>query len=386
MKSLISPQELAQADRILFVTHLALGDFTYLQNFFSALSRTYPHLKIDLWVDEVRRTHKFWKWKQLKAYSLYDWVRQAGIFSKVYDQTYSPRLFAASVKDAQQQNYDYVISLCIVRPHFYARLARKIATKGKAFALVGQTKLWNVIKRYNYSMLDGSVVIKRPEKGSHITQTYAAWFREFFGLEVSQADRAAYITIPRQWDVWARMRFMKLEIDKTSHKFSKVVFINPFAKTIKRSWPIERVYELVSSIKRLDKWNDVSFIINVVPEELKRIEAFFNKHPMKGVHLFSATHSFFQLPAILNLCDIVVTVETSIMHFAAALDIPQIALMRQKNPEWAPLKGDLATIITTHNRNAWIKDIPVKHVMDELAKKFHDGAQTDTYQSLDLGQ
>ena len=40
---------LRKSDKILFIAHLALGDFTYLQNFFQRFSQAYPHLKIHLW-------------------------------------------------------------------------------------------------------------------------------------------------------------------------------------------------------------------------------------------------------------------------------------------------------------------------------------------------
>ena len=56
MHSLV-PQELLQkSDKILFIAHLALGDFTYMQNCFRAFSEAYPHIKIHIWVDELRRT------------------------------------------------------------------------------------------------------------------------------------------------------------------------------------------------------------------------------------------------------------------------------------------------------------------------------------------
>lgn len=382
MKPLITPEQLAQANKILFVTHLALGDFTYLQSFFKAFVAQNPHLEVHVWIDEIRRTRKFWRWNALKNYSIYEWVKACGLFKKVYNETYSPAGLTQSIKNAQKESYDIVISLCSLRPVMYARLTREIAQQAKAYALVDEVPFWNIYKSITYKKLDGALLIKRTEKGRHISDTYATWFRDFFGLEVSLAERMPYIAIPREWLVWAKMRFMKLGFDKVSHKFSKVIFINPFAKTPKRSWPMERVLELISEIKRLDLWDDVSFLINVVPEELKNVEAFFEKNAVNGVHLFSATHSFFQLPAIIAACDIVVTVETSIMHFAAALDIPQVALMRQKNPEWVPLKGNLATIITTHNRNAWIKDIPVKHVMDEFVKRFHASSEEAIYKSV----
>ena len=93
--ALVDRALLARADRILFIAHLALGDYTYLQSCFAAFARAFPHLKIDLWVDERRRTRNAADWPHLKKYALYDWLAECPYFNKVYDQTYSPALYKA---------------------------------------------------------------------------------------------------------------------------------------------------------------------------------------------------------------------------------------------------------------------------------------------------
>ena len=97
---LIPADVLERADKILFITHLALGDFTYLQNYFQAFAQQYPHIKMHIWVDEVRRTRCFWRWKYLKAYALYDWLAAVPFVQKVYNQTYSPGLYKKSIRQA----------------------------------------------------------------------------------------------------------------------------------------------------------------------------------------------------------------------------------------------------------------------------------------------
>jgi heptosyltransferase-3 len=127
----IIPQALlTKSNKILFITHLALGDYLYLQNFFLAFSKAYPHLKIDLWVDEVRRTEDQTKWPFLKKYALYDWVESCPFFHKVYRNTYSPSGYEASINEAQKEHYPIVISLATLRPNQYAHLARKISKNG----------------------------------------------------------------------------------------------------------------------------------------------------------------------------------------------------------------------------------------------------------------
>ena len=74
--ALVDRARLAHTDRILFIAHLALGDFTYLQCCFAAVARAYPHVKIHRWVDERRRTSRAADWPHLKKYALYDWLAE----------------------------------------------------------------------------------------------------------------------------------------------------------------------------------------------------------------------------------------------------------------------------------------------------------------------
>jgi ADP-heptose:LPS heptosyltransferase len=55
------------------------------------------------------------------------------------------------------------------------------------------------------------------------------------------------------------------------------------------------------------------------------------------------------------------------MHLANAVHVPVIALMRQKNPEWAPIDKRNSTVITVARRDDWVDQIGVQEVMAALA-------------------
>lgn len=101
---------------------------------------------------------------------------------------------------------------------------------------------------------------------------------------------------------------------------------------------------------------------------MERARKLFALHALADVHLFSAEENFFQLPAILSRCDLIVSVETAVMHLANAVHVPVIALMRQKNPEWAPIDQANSVVITVQNRNDWVDRITVDDVVAVLAK------------------
>jgi ADP-heptose:LPS heptosyltransferase len=146
-----------------------------------------------------------------------------------------------------------------------------------------------------------------------------------------------------------------------------VVFLNAYSKTVERSWPLERMIELIKAMRAQAAWRDAGFVVNVVPEELERARALFARYPLEHTRLFSAEDNFFQLPAVLSLCDLVISVETAVMHLANAVHVPVIALMRQKTPEWAPIDKRNSTVITVAGRNDWVDSIGVDAVIDVLS-------------------
>jgi heptosyltransferase-3 len=354
---------LAGADRILFIAHLAIGDFTYLQNDFRSLAHAYPHLRIDLWVDEVRRTDDPRQWPHLKSYVLYDWAEGCGLFGKVYRETYSPALMAQSVRQAQQERYPVVVSLATLRPHQYARLAREIAGDGFAVGMRAKTSLFQLHHLLAYRTLDATLLPHRV--GGHISDVYADWFDQLAGIAIAPAERFPYVDIPQRWTDASIAQCAAWDPENAIRKW---VFVNPYAKTRKRCWPLERVAQLIAAMQQLPQWRDAGFIINAVPQELAQARAFFASAGLRQAHLFSAEQSFYELPAMLARCDLIISVETAVMHLANAVHVPVIALMRQKNPEWVPVDSAHSTVLVTARRRDWVREITVPQVMQTIEK------------------
>ena len=363
---LIPSDLLKKSDKILFIAHLALGDYTYLQNCFQAFARAYPHLKLHLWVDEVRRTSDASQWPHLKKNVLYDWLDACDFIDKVYKQNYSPELFQESIREAQQEHYPIVVSLGTLRPHFYADLAREISPHGFVLGLKKPHGLPGLLHWLSYRKLDASLDPDVADRTSapHISDVHAEWFRQLAGVDIPPAERIPFVHIPEQFVEGAKERLHEWGFD---HRLGKLVFINPFAKTRKRCWPVERVAELITTLRAQPEWRDACFIVNAVPQEVDNVKAMLARRQLDRTELFSANENFFQLPAMLAQCDLIVSVETAVMHLANAVGVPVVALMRQKTPEWAPVDKANSTVITADQRRDWVKAIPVDAVMHALA-------------------
>ncbi|MFJ9532683.1 glycosyltransferase family 9 protein [Herbaspirillum sp. NPDC101396] len=367
-QTLIPPALLKKSDKILFIAHLALGDFTYLQNFFQAFARANPHLKVHLWVDEVRRTSDPAQWKHLEKYSLYDWVAACPFFDKIYTRTYSPALYQESIEEAQREHYPIVVSLATLRPHLYAGLARSISPDGLVIGMKKRVKFYQPHHQLAYRKLNASIPPYTVDRtnSQHISDVYAHWFNQLSGLEVGAAERFPFVNIPQQWRDYAQDKLAAWAFKPADGNTGKLVFINPYAKTKKRCWPLEHVAELIIAMKKLDAWRDSSFIVNAVPQELAHARSVINSYQLERTELFSAEENFFQLPAILERCDLIISVETAVMHLANAVHVPVIALMRQKNPEWVPIDRANSTVITAPNRRDWVKAVTVEQVLKAI--------------------
>ena len=353
-KQIIPSDVLARAEKILFITHLAIGDFTYQQNGFRAFAEKYPHIKIDLWVDERGRTRCFWLWPAMKNFVLFDWLRQSSLFHKIYTGSYSPSRFKKLFKEAQKEKYPLVVSLCTIDHAKYVACARKISPDGF------------VVGAIDLGLSAG------PGTGTeHISDICANWFEQLFGLHILPAQRAPYINIPKEWMSYARLKFVQWGIYKWNQKRSPVIFVNVFAKDIKRCWPLDYLTSLVLSLEPDAALHDACFIVNIEPRFYDQVNAFLKNYSLCNIFLFTATESFFQLPSIISLCDLVISVETSIMHLAAAREIPVIALMRKKNPAWVPYENGSTQVLWAKKRSGWVEDIPVSQVVQATQLFFH---------------
>jgi heptosyltransferase-3 len=358
------PSEVLQKSRkILFITHLALGDYTYLQNFFQAFARHFPHVEIHIWVDELRRSQNPAEWVHLKKYALYDWLAACPFIAKTYDKTYSPELYQQSIIEAQQQDYPLVVSLATLRPYRYAALARDICPTGFVAGMKLGAGIFALHRRRAYRKLDACL---NPEElaqsGEHITAIYAGWFKSFFGMELPANARYPFLEIPQCWLDASQQQILNWGFSSNDLSSERPVFVNPFAKNSKRCWPLSRVVELILAMRAIPRWANTPFVVNVVPEQMDQTRLYFSTQGLERVQLFSAEENFFQLPAMLSQCGLIISVETAVMHLANAVHIPVIALMRQKNPEWAPIDEKNSTVITTLSRRDWVKAITAEQV------------------------
>ena len=367
MSQLISKAQLKQAKRVLYMTHLAIGDFVYQGAFLKAFKEQNPHVELDIWIDDNRAKPKAWHADRNKT--LCQWLNSESYINQIYPIVKTQNERIEFIKKAQIQNYDVIFFIATTRSESYAQIAREISKEAfitgiKSAPLKSPFKSWWYFKALNNFYFENS---EQQTNHNHITDLYQTRFQKLIGLDVAENKRALKIIPEKKYLLSAQYTLSKLKSEYNLVD-TQTVFINHLSTTHKRDYQWAQVKELLTKLSTLN--NKLSFIINSPPSQLENIDKLINddaqlsKLPIKT---FSATGHFYELPAMIKCCDYVISVETAIMHLAASVGTPQIALIRESARHWRPLgKG---TVLFGKGRVDMISPNQIIDSFEDLAQK-----------------
>lgn len=334
MNQIVPKELLEKSSKILFIGPVAIGDFAYLHNYFKALSEQYPNLKIDLWVDEYRGKSCLFRWKHKKNDIVYEWIESCPFFNKIYKNVGPWWNVLKLFKQLRHEHYPIVACLVHIRPRRTALFAKLISPAGFIAPAIKTVGFDTVSNAFGYI------------------------FERHFGLKVSDAQKKLSFNIDKKWTDAATSKLLSWKIQL---RHDKIIFLNCFAKNKKRLWDINNIIELIKKIKQHDACSGYAFIINALPDKIKLIEDIIKAHSLENVHVFTASKSFFELPAVISLCDLVISVDTSVIHLAFALNVPLVGLVRLQNVIWAP-KSEKSFFVYTKSKREWTDNISVEDV------------------------
>jgi heptosyltransferase-2 len=96
-----------------------------------------------------------------------------------------------------------------------------------------------------------------------------------------------------------------------------------------RRWPLPYYFQLIRQLN--DVWRDVAVVLFGGPEEEKGHEQLLAEVDRKRV-VAPRTHNFCQAAALLAKCHLFLSVDTSLMHLAAAMKVPKQIVI--ETPTW----------------------------------------------------
>ena len=356
------------------MTHLAIGDFTFQGVYLQALKHKYPHLNIDIWIDDCRESSK--DWHKGRNNALGQWLESVEFIDNVYPIALNNSERTKLIESAKQRNYDLIVFIATQRSELYAKYAREISQKA---VIVGSKskRLSNWFKKVLYfRKLDGYFDLDRLEKGSnsHISQIYRRRFEKCFGHLPLPDDSTGVMPISLSESLLTQAN-QKLQswLGNKTKDHPPFVFINHLSTTPKRDYSWEK---LISVIVRLNQqFPELNFVLNVPPNAYAKVQNELQAEERLSkisVFLFTAEEHFLQLPALIQACDYVISVETATMHLSAALNKKLIALMREKSKHWNPT---LAETILYGDRH--VNDIPVTDVVKAFKSMYISANQSD---------
>lgn len=337
------PQEGSVSDlnclKILYMSHLALGDYIYQGPFLKALVENHPGIELDIWLDDCRREKKPWHAGRNRA--LVQWLSSEPHINHIYPIANSPSQLDKQIQKAHLKDYDLVIFVATHRSAIFAETAVKIVNRGKVFGAVSINRLDNLAHYAAYNKLDGKIGLKRISSFNHISDFYQHIFRQFFALSIDRNERLLKLDISGKLKKQCLSRINSW-VNKHQLKDPKMIFINHLSTCKKRDWKLSQLEELLLLLG--ERFPQCLFILNAPPSDFASLNDWANnnsniKH--LAFETYSATENFFELPGLMSHCSLVISVETAIMHLASSLNLQQISLIRQSATHWRPLCNSL---------------------------------------------
>lgn len=309
-----TPDNLLQSiDRILFIMDLSIRDFIYFQSYITNFTSIYPQTRVDL----IIKGHENLILRYKKAYqvkALQDVLKEQNLISKVY---FDPDNSKKLIRQAQSMKYQSIVFLDKNAQTKNIELAIKINPKSFLIGTTIKTKWYNIFKKKAYTNLNFKLEITHPDQ-VELSNFYSSMFSY---LNQQDVKLKPILNIPKKWILYAKLRFMKWGITKKNQDFSRIFFINPFDDNGNCIHDLKSLLNSIKSLKQKDEWGDVNLILHTPPQKFNTVKRFFADNSINNLFLLSADYDFFQIPAILSLCDAVFSVDGFCVDLARALDV-----------------------------------------------------------------
>jgi len=363
VSSLISHDQLVNARRLLYMTHLAIGDFIYQGVWLNALKSKYPHLTIDIWFDDCRRKPHSWAAGRNKT--LGEWLEADGSFDTIFPIVANLPEREAQIRAAGSKDYDLIVFVGKNRSEQFAKVARQISRS--AFIVATKSKPLNnpLAKWWYFNKLDGQLSFDEyARRYQRITGIYAKVFRKVFGLTAEDAGGSESLAIKydSRYTEKAGQFISSFDDDDGQRSF---VFLNHLSTATRKDYPWNQLKEVILALN--ERFDRLAFIVNSPPDKFDETAALIERdEQLVGlvIRAFTATDSFFELPAVMAGCDITISVDTATSHLAASLGIPQVAIMADDVKLWQP-PGD-ALILEGNGKASSITSAQVVEAFSQL--------------------
>lgn len=355
----LAKQHFEKAKKVLYMSHLALGDYIYQRGYLAQLKQAYPQIQLDVWFDDFRNKKKVFH--DSRSDFLSHWISQEQFVQNIYPIANSQKQRDALVAKAKKQQYDIVIFIGTVRSGKFSKYARKIGCNASYCAGVISEKRWRLDELLFTHRLDKVITNQEDDTSTNIRNRYRRQFIQLTGvnfhnrlLELGQ-DETLLNQVKARLQQW-----------HSQYKTNKVLLVNGISTTSKRDYSWHNLSQVIVNVAQ--RQPETLIIVNTPPHQyeviLEHVSLLRKTHKLK-VLAYTAKEGVGELTALLSLMDGVLSVETAIIHFAAALGVDHVALMRSKTAYWCPLEAKQTLVA-----NKRIDDIKPEQVIQACLTHF----------------
>lgn len=365
--AIISKNKLEAAKRLLFISPLALGDFLYIKTFLIAFQRQNPHIEVDIWLDDCRNNSDQWRLSRSKI--MQQWIEAEPAFSRSYPCCASKEQQQEQINVANALEYDLIITHSGSKSEQFSNIARLIAPNAFIVSSIGKSKFAGVLNFWLFRGSDATFNLNSNKFNSnhHITDRYYQLLKQITGISLDKSEFMPNLIIPE--DIKSITRTWIGDKFNDESRQGELIFINHLSTNTKRDWKEEQLFDLIEKIGKQSP--DSRFVINVTGEHFDAMqEKVTNNSCLNKLQtaVFTVDKHFFELPSLIAASNIIITVETAIMHFATASNRPLIAMMRQKKPYWAPPITNKSKVLYATSGKGYVSNIAVDEVLETYLK------------------
>ncbi|MFY8350173.1 glycosyltransferase family 9 protein [Pseudoalteromonas sp. SSM20] len=325
---------LTKESKVLYMTHLALGDYVYQGAFLKALADTYPGVQIDVWMDDCRSHQK--SWHSGRNATLQQWLTKESHLNAIYPIAHSEQHRNELISKASKEQYDVIVFVATTRAPAYLKVAKAINPNAQVAGTTPKDTLSRLLYRSQFKALNVAIDSNVLSKCQHISDFYNHVFSRLFAVSLDDQLRSREITPNDTLNEKSKQQ-IALWRNQLGLSQGNTLFINHISTNEKRDWQNTQLAEFAHQLTK--QAPNTLFVLNTPPHKLDEVTAWCAEQKDIAVIAFSATDDFFELPSMMLACDLVVSVETAIMHLASCLSLPQVALIRKSASNWRPLQA-----------------------------------------------
>jgi ADP-heptose:LPS heptosyltransferase len=332
------PLDLGKVEKILIFRFDRIGDMIVTSPVFRALKTRNPKIHIGVIASSIN--------KELVVNNPY--------VDEVYVLKKNWRALISQILQIRRQKYDVLLNFIFNRTTSPGVLANLVAPKGFK---VGQGP-----DRYAFYF---NRLLALPRFERHMAETLMLFIEQVFGIKVSDEERGLEVQVPQaardQVD-----RFLNAQaLRRRSHMDEKLypyVLLNLSVKDRKRQFSEDQIAALVTYLSERD---GVRMVLLIAPGDDDMEHTVAMVPELRGIPAYRGMgdRPLMQLASLVEGAMCVITMDTSLVHFASAMQTPVLAFYTEQVlvKEWSPYRVPHGILLTPAKKS--ISGIPIESVI-----------------------